>query len=83
MPVKSILPTDFHVTDWKHTPVLIAGWVDFPSYPFIQVYPFIRDLRLVSFETINKGAITYLTIIAYLGMYYVVFCQNIDSEATI
>ena len=49
----------------------------FKSTHLLETY-----LKVVSFETIYKGAITYLIIIAYLGMYYVVFCQNIDSEAT-
>ena len=48
----SILPADFHVlnrlkiSSYPFINLVMAGRVDFPSYPFIKAYPFIREVRV-------------------------------------
>ena len=48
----SILPTDFHaigrlkIPSYPFIDLVLAGRVDFSTYPFIKAYPFIREVRV-------------------------------------
>ena len=68
---KSILPTDLHVCNST------AGWVDFTSYPFIQAYLFIREVR-----TCLAYALEPSLIITFLILFQVKYCFRSFTTTT-
>ena len=50
----NLLPSGFHVIYWKFQPTSTAVRVDFPSYPFIKAYLFIREARVRLFHAKNN-----------------------------